>query len=175
MTQEERKIYMKQWRKNNQEREKLYRESRKGYQKEYQKGYKKGYNKIYKQNNKERLNLYQKTRRNTNYLYKLKANIRTLVCISLKRNGFKKVSKTNEILGCSFEFFKNHIETQFLPWMNWDNHGKYNGTEGYGWDIDHKIPLSSATCEEDIIRLNHYSNLQPLCSRMNRDIKKAKY
>lgn len=34
------------------------------------------------------------------------------------------------------------------------------------------IPLSSVTSEEDIIRLNHYTNLQPLCSYINRYIKK---
>ena len=40
-----------------------------------------------------------------------------------------------------------------------------------GWDIDHKIPLYNITTYEEIITLNHYSNLQPLCSKINRDIK----
>jgi 5-methylcytosine-specific restriction endonuclease McrA len=44
----------------------------------------------------------------------------------------------------------------------------------YGWDIDHIIPISSAGSEENIIKLNHYTNLQPLCSKINRDIKKDK-
>jgi hypothetical protein len=56
--------------------------------------------------------------------------------------------------------------------MTWDNHGLYNGTEMFGWDIDHIIPLSSAINETDIIKLNHYSNLQPLCSKINRDVKR---
>jgi hypothetical protein len=56
--------------------------------------------------------------------------------------------------------------------MTWDNHGLYNGTEGFGWDIDHIIPLSSAINETDIIKLNHYFNLQPLCSKINRDVKR---
>jgi len=56
--------------------------------------------------------------------------------------------------------------------MNWDNHGLYNGKFNYGWDIDHIIPISSGKTEEDIFRLNHYTNLQPLCSKVNRDIKK---
>ena len=58
--------------------------------------------------------------------------------------------------------------------MSWDNYGKYNGLLNYGWDIDHIIPVSSSKTEEDIIRLNHYTNLQPLCSKINRDIKKDK-
>jgi hypothetical protein len=56
-------------------------------------------------------------------------------------------------------------------------YGLYNGELNYGelnygWDIDHKIPLSSGKTEEKIIELNHYTNLQPLCSKINRDIKK---
>ena len=58
--------------------------------------------------------------------------------------------------------------------MNWENRGLYNGTQNYGWDIDHIIPISFAQSEEDIIKLNHYTNLQPLCSYTNRHIKKNK-
>ncbi len=36
------------------------------------------------------------------------------------------------------------------------------------------IPISSPKTEEDIIALNHYTNLQPLCSKINRHIKKGK-
>ena len=56
--------------------------------------------------------------------------------------------------------------------MNWDNRGLYNGEFNCGWDIDHIIPISLATTEEELIKLCHYTNLQPLCSKVNRDIKK---
>jgi hypothetical protein len=61
--------------------------------------------------------------------------------------------------------------------MNWDNYG--NPKDGIfepdkTWDIDHIVSLSTATCEEDVIRLNHYSNLRPLCSYYNRWIKSNK-
>ena len=56
--------------------------------------------------------------------------------------------------------------------MNWDNYGLYNGEENYGWDLDHIVPVSSAQCEEDIYRLNHHSNIQPLCSYVNRYVKR---
>jgi hypothetical protein len=59
--------------------------------------------------------------------------------------------------------------------MNWNNRGLYNGTENYGWDLDHIIPLSSAKTEGEVIKLNHYTNIQPLCSYVNRDIKKNNY
>ena len=75
-------------------------------------------------------------------------------------------------MGCSFEEFKIHLESQFEPWMLWDNRGKYNGELNYGWDIDHIIPISTSQTVDDVIRLNHYTNLQPLCSKINRDIKR---
>lgn len=72
------------------------------------------------------------------------------------------------------ETFKLHLENQFESWMNWRNKGLYNGTPNFGWDIDHIIPLSSAVNETDIIKLNHYTNLRPLCSYVNRYVKRDK-
>lgn len=88
----------------------------------------------------------------------------------------KKNSKSITILGCSNEFFKQHIEKLFESWMNWGNYG--NPKDGVvelnkTWDIDHIIPISTAKTEEDVIRLNHYTNLQPLCSYKNRFVKKG--
>lgn len=60
-------------------------------------------------------------------------------------------------------------------WMTLDNYGKYNGKLNYGWDIDHIKPLSSASSEEELIKLCHYTNLRPLCSHTNRNIKRNKF
>ena len=105
-------------------------------------------------------------------LIKLKKRLRSSICNILKRKGYSKKNSTLNILGCNIEFFKKYLESKFELWMNWDNHGLYNGELNYGWDIDHIIPASSAKNEDDLIRLNHYNNLQPLCSKINRDIKK---
>jgi len=118
---------------------------------------------------------YRKHRINTDPVFKLKVNIRSSIGLSFRNKGYTKKSKTYDIIGCTFEELKEHLESKFAEWMNWDNQGKYNGELGYGWDIDHVIPLCSAITEEDIIRLNHYSNLQPLCSKVNRDIKRDLY
>lgn len=107
-------------------------------------------------------------------LFKLKKQIQLLIRDSFKNKDIKKNNRTIEILGCTFEEFKIHLESKFESWMTWDNKGLYNGELNYGWDIDHIIPSSSATSEEELIKLNHYSNLQPLCSKVNRDIKRNK-
>ena len=102
----------------------------------------------------------------------MKHNTRTLIRNSFKNVGRIKSSKTADILGCSFEEFKIYLESRWDTWMSWSNRGLYNGNLNYGWDIDHIVPLSSASTEEDVIKLNHYTNLQPLCSKINRDIKR---
>jgi hypothetical protein len=107
-------------------------------------------------------------------LYNLKHNIRALIASSFKEKGLKKNSKTSEILSCSFEEFKSYLESKFESWMTWDNKGVYNGELNYGWDIDHIILVSSGMTEEEVVKLNHFTNLQPLCSKINRDIKRNK-
>ena len=118
---------------------------------------------------------YVKQRILNDNLYKMKTSIKSIIRNSFKKKGINKNSKTSEILGCSFEEFKSYLESKFESWMNWDNKGLYNGSKDYGWDIDHIIPLSSATTEDRLVKLNHFTNLQPLCSYYNRNIKKDKY
>ena len=140
------------------------------------------YTKQYKLINKERDRLknnktkltYSNNRMAIDPLYKLTQRIRQLISITLRNNGYKKQSKSSIILGCTFEQFKQHLESQFEDWMNWDNYGKYNGMLNYGWDIDHITPISSAKTEDEAILLNHYTNLRPLCSKTNREIKRNK-
>jgi hypothetical protein len=146
--------------------------------KEKIKNYSKEYWKENYQANKESKNIsrnkWRNNRKKTDNLFKLEDNLRSSIGQSFRKNGYTKKSKTQEILGCSFVEFKNYLESKFENWMDWKNRGLYNGDFNYGWDIDHIIPISSATTEEELIKLNHYTNLQPLCSKVNRDIKKDK-
>ena len=115
---------------------------------------------------------YRKMKNETDPMYRLYQLVSAIIRKSFNYNGYKKNSRTYEIIGISFEELKIYLESKFEDWMTWENRGLYNGEFNYGWDIDHIIPLSSAKTKEDIIRLNHYTNLQPLCSKVNRDIKK---
>ncbi len=128
--------------------------------------------------------LRQKNKRRENHLkrmedplYKLKVSFSRRLNKLLKRVECNRSTNKPyylDKLGCSFEEFKIYLESKFEDWMTWENYGKYNGELNYGWDLDHIIPLSKAKTEDDIYNLSHYMNLQPLCSRTNRDIKKDK-
>jgi hypothetical protein len=120
---------------------------------------------------------YSKNKKLVDPIFKFKHDIRNMINKSLKIRNYTKKSRSFVVLGCSFEEFVSYIESKFEPWMNWSNHG--NPKDGIyelnkTWDIDHIEPLAKAKTEEDIIRLNHYTNLQPLCSYVNRFIKKDK-
>jgi hypothetical protein len=166
---EESKAKRKQYKLNNKEKLKIARKKHF----ELNKDRIKAIAKKWRETNRDKLNNDYNQKRLTDSLFKLKCNIRNLIKMSIKRNGYTKKSRTAIILDCSVVEFKLYLEAQFLPWMNWDNYGKYKkGCFNYGWDIDHRVPTSSAVTEEELIKLNHYSNLQPLCSKVNRDIKR---
>ena len=139
---------------------------------ENNKEYKKQKDKEYNSLNKDKRNDRHNERMKTDVIYSLSHRIRGMIQKSIRSSGYTKMSRTYEILGCTFDEFKLHIESEFGDWMTWENRGLYNGQLNYGWDIDHIIPISSAKNEEEIIKLNHYTNLQPLCSYTNRYIKK---
>jgi 5-methylcytosine-specific restriction endonuclease McrA len=126
----------------------------------------------YKERNAESIKIknaeYRKKRKANDPLYKFKESIRKIVLKSFQNKNKTKKNKTTEIIGCDMAYFINHIELLFEPWMNWDNRGS-STTPKTKWEIDHIIPLSIAITEEDVIRLNHYTNLRPLCSKENRD------
>jgi hypothetical protein len=114
-------------------------------------------------------------RKENDVIFKLRVSIPKMMSKAFKRERISKKSKTMEILGCDWITFKNYIESQFEDWMSWDNKSKRSSGEflpKVEWDIDHIIPLASAKNEEDVIKLNHYTNLKPLCSYENRWIKK---
>lgn len=130
------------------------------------------YGKEYRTINRVNLNKKRMDKKKNNNIFRLSCNSRTLINSAFKQKGFKKLTKTEILIGCSFELFKQYLESKFEAWMNWDNYGKYNGELNYGWDVDHMIPLSSAKSEEELLKLLHYDNCQPLCSYTNRHVKR---
>lgn len=65
------------------------------------------------------------------------------------------------LLGCSAKELRRHLESQFKPWMNWGNYGR--------WHIDHIQPCASfdLTDPKQQEICFHYTNLQPLEAKKN--------
>lgn len=119
------------------------------------------YKKQYYLINKDYFLKWEKNKRDIDELFKLSGNVRKRLNKFFKVKNFKKSNKTIDIVGCTPQELKTHLERQFQDGMSWDNYGFY------GWHIDHIIPLSSAQNEEEIYKLCHYTNLQPLWAKDN--------
>ena len=104
---------------------------------------------------------YRRYRRKNDETFKVVEYIRNRIRHYIRINNITKKNKTFDIVGCTPEFLKEYIENQFKEGMTWDNYGFY------GWHVDHIIPLSSAETEEELYKLCHYSNLQPLWAKDN--------
>lgn len=110
------------------------------------------YKKDYNQKNKKRRNQYVQNKFKQNPVLKLMKNYRTRIGRAFKNS--KKSKSTDKLLGCSLEYFQEHIINQFTEGMTIKNYGE--------WHIDHIIPLSSAQSKIELEKLCHYTNLQPL-------------
>ncbi len=119
----------------------------------------------YRQNpaNKEKVREKQRRKERRRWLnnekYRLKMNLRTRLRDVMK--GISKSATTMELVGCSIDELKAHIEGQFTDGMNWDNYGE--------WHVDHIRPCASfdLTDPEQQKLCFNYTNLQPLWAEDN--------
>jgi hypothetical protein len=140
----------------------------KAYQKEY---YLRNKEKIkdkqrsYAVNNKDKVNRknvrYRSRRLKKDVNFHVLHNLRNRLIKSL--NGSYKPTKSLELIGCTSEFLKAHLESKFKDGMTWENYGHK------GWHIDHIRPCASFNLEdpEEQKLCFNYKNLQPLWSQEN--------
>lgn len=102
-------------------------------------------------------NIYKSLKLKIDPLERLKKNLRDRIRKYLTEEN--KSKKTFDIIGLDKENFKSYIESKFEEGMSWDNYGE--------WHLDHIKPLHLSKNEEDLIKLNHYTNLQPLWAEDN--------
>jgi hypothetical protein len=76
-------------------------------------------------------------------------------------NGTSKCASTLELLGCTVEHFRFHLEQQFTDGMTWSNYGE--------WHMDHIIPCASFDQKDPEQQKIcwHYTNYQPLWAEDN--------
>ena len=105
------------------------------------------------------LNKKRREKRKQNINFKLRVAISNRIRLAINRGS--KNSTSYDLLGCTWEELRFHLEKQFSLGMNWDNYGK--------WHIDHIKPCCSfnLTDLEQQKLCFHYSNLQPLWAEDN--------
>jgi hypothetical protein len=117
--------------------------------------------KQYRLDNKIKINQYKKNKKETDINYKITCNLRTRLWGAIK-NNYKSGSAVND-LGCTIEYFKTYIESNFEKGMSWDNWGRDT------WHLDHVKPLSSfnlSNRKEFLIAVN-YKNIKPMWFKDN--------
>lgn len=124
---------------------------------------KKKYQAEYRRNNLLAVNAatarYKRERLRSDPLFRAQYSMRARVFLAFRKKGLPQRGRTREILGCEWDELKTHMESRFTEGMSWDNYGS--------WHVDHIIPLSSATSEAELVRLCHFTNLQPLWAADN--------
>ena len=131
--------------------------------KEYLKAKAKEYRLLNKENISKKKYESKKRKLDNDVIYKLKEQTRNMIYQCFRKRHFKKNTKAEQILGCDLNYFVKHL---LITYKN-----KY----GINWDkqelieIDHIIPLATARTEEEVKALCHYTNLQLLKKKDNRD------
>jgi hypothetical protein len=108
-------------------------------------------------NNRDKIRKYENIQMKTNPHFKISKLLRSGLYRTLKSQNAHKLNKTLILLGCTIIEFKQHLEQQFKPEMNWLNHGTV-------WEIDHIKACSKfdLTDPEQQKQCFHYTNMQPL-------------
>jgi hypothetical protein len=90
--------------------------------------------------------------------YRLQHILRARLKAALK---CKKSKSVIELVGCSLDELRAHIERQFMPGMSWDTKG---------WHLDHIRPCASFDLEDPAQQREcfHFSNLRPMRAFDNR-------
>ena len=104
--------------------------------------------------NREYKQKYASNKYKTDPQYRVLDRLRNRLYQATK--GIGKVSRAQELLGCSVEELLVHLNDQFTEGMTWENQGE--------WHIDHIKPCASfdLTIEEERNKCFHFTNMQPL-------------
>lgn len=114
---------------------------------------------------KPRRNALRQERRKTDIQYKLTSDLRRRVLKALE--GVAKSKPTLELLGCSVEHLKEHLQQTAI--LNGYNDFDIENYSGQDYHIDHIIPCSKFDLSnpEEQHKCFHYTNLQILTAEKN--------
>jgi hypothetical protein len=137
---------------NSEKRKKYYQEN-----KEIEREKRKKYYQENKNLEREKNDKWRKDKIKNDGFFRMKKRLRDRIRDYM--NGKSIGKKTKEIVGLEYDEFKSYISDKFTEGMNWENYGL--------WHLDHIVPLCEAKNYEEVLKLNHYTNLQPLWAEDN--------
>jgi hypothetical protein len=93
--------------------------------------------------------------------YQFTSRIRSRVYQAIRNGSGSKQTATEELVGCSFDYLRQHIERQFKGSMSWDNPSSFH--------IDHIVPLASfdLTDPAQLKVACNWQNLRPIPPKKN--------
>lgn len=103
---------------------------------------------------RKKIDEWTRMKLDTDPLFRMKHNLRNRVRGAFKAKKWHKDNSISKHIGCDKNQLKEYIELKFTEGMTWNNYGE--------WELDHIYPLSLAKTEEEMYKLCHFSNLQPL-------------
>lgn len=114
--------------------------------------------------NKEQKREYAKNRYANDESFRIMTNLRARLRHALSAQSARKSLSTLGLTGCTIDELKEHLESQFINGMTWDNYSFE------GWHVDHIVPCAvfDLTNPEQQKLCFHYTNLQPLWAKDNR-------
>ena len=118
-------------------------------------------NRKYAHANRDKINQYVANKRATDPIYKLKCQTRKIVYQSFARKGGIKPERSEQVIGLPIDDFVLYLKSTYkeVYGKEWDGVEKVH--------IDHIIPLATATTEEEVLRLCHYTNLRLITAEDN--------
>jgi len=115
----------------------------------------------WREQNPGRSNEYIKRRYAEDPSFAMAFRVRARVYQAIQKGGASKNGSTEELVGCSFHFLRQHIERQFKGSMSWDNPSSFH--------IDHIVPLASfdLTDPAQLKVACNWQNLRPIPPKKN--------
>jgi molybdopterin converting factor small subunit len=132
----------------------------------------------YRQDNKEKIRETDRKRAIERFItepnYKLRIVISAYLHATFKK---KKRESLLKYLPYTLDELKQHLESQFEPWMTWNNHGRYlkswneDESSTWTWQIDHIIPQSifkyDSIQDDNFKKCWALENLRPYSAKQN--------
>ena len=102
----------------------------------------------------------EKKRRHNDPVLNQRMNLRSILSNAMRGKCFGPTQE--RIIGCTYQQFRDHIESQFTDDMSWDNYGD--------WELHHIVPASKGTDMSLLELLFNFNNIVPLSKSRNAEI-----